>query len=361
MMRLRAVLCALCVLALTTASWTQEPSSGSVEAILRPVLARHGTSALGGAIVTSRGLVVQAVAGTRRAGQNDPVRVFDSWHLGSDTKAMTSTMIGTLVQEGRLTWTTTVGEVFGAELPGLSGEASRITLLQLLRHRSGLPANLAWQSISASQPLRAQRLEAVRKAFAEPRNIHPGAYLYSNLGYVVAAAMAEKRADSSWETLMEQRLFRPLGMHVGFGPVPPGEGPTAHNAAGTPAEWDNPAVISPAGRVHCSLADWAKFITDQLRGARGEKALLQPATYHVIQTAPPGEDYACGWSVTQRPWGGTVLTHAGSNTFNYCVVWISPEKDFAVLSVANRGGDEAFKACDETAWGLIQLWTRSAK
>ena len=61
-----------------------------------------------------------------------------------------------------------------------------------------------------------------------------------------------------------------------------------------------------------------------------------------------------GWSVTHRKWGGTVASHAGSNTMWYCVTWVSPEKNLAVLVTCNQAGDAAVKACDETAWALIQ-------
>ena len=48
---------------------------------------------------------------------------------------------------------------------------------------------------------------------------------------------------------------------------------------------DNPPVLSPAGRVHCTIQDWARFIADQLRGERGEPALLQPASYEAPHAA----------------------------------------------------------------------------
>jgi hypothetical protein len=38
----------------------------------------------------------------------------------------------------------------------------------------------------------------------------------------------------------------------------------------------------------------------------------------------------------------------------YCVTWIAPERDFAVLVTCNQGGDAAVKACDDASWALIQ-------
>ena len=123
---------------------------------------------------------------------------------------------------------------------------------------------------------------------------------------------------------------------------------------------DNPPVMGPAGRVNCTLSEWSKFIADQLRGERGEKALLKPETYKRLHTPPfPGGDYALGWLVVSRPWGGgLVYNHAGSNTMNYAVAWLAPLKDFAVLVVTNEGGDAAGKACDEASAALIDLHTK---
>lgn len=123
------------------------------------------------------------------------------------------------------------------------------------------------------------------------------------------------------------------------------------------SDMDNPPVMGPAGRVHCSLADWAKFIQDQLRGARGDtNTLLRAESYIRLHTPPAGEDYALGWGVAERDWGGgTVLQHSGDNTMNHANVWIAPKRDFAVLACVNQGGDEAFKATDDAVGAMIGL------
>ena len=134
--------------------------------------------------------------------------------------------------------------------------------------------------------------------------------------------------------------------HFANGQPAPNNGPTV----------DNPEVMGPAGTVHCSISDWAKFVADQLRGDRGERALLKPESYRQLHTPAIGGDYASGWLIAERPWGGgTVLNHAGSNTMNYAVVWLAPKRDFAVLVCTNQGGESAAKATDEAAAALIKL------
>jgi CubicO group peptidase (beta-lactamase class C family) len=338
----------------------------TVRDVLEPILRAQGVPALAGAIVTSKGLEAIGAVGVRKSGTDIAVTGDDLWHLGSDTKAMTAVMIGALVEQGKLAWDTTVEQAFADLARPLDPALQKITLLQLLSHRSGLPANTFWDAVPKTLPTRDQRIFVIKSLASVKLMDEPGAkYLYSNLGYVVAAAMAEKAADDSWESLMARMVFNPLGMtSVGYGGLgTPGliDQPWAHYPNGKPVagngpDYDNPPVMGPAGRVHCTLGDWAKFVADQLRGARGEKALLKTETYQKLHTPPFGGDYALGWLVAERDWGGgTVLTHAGSNTMNLAVAWLAPVRDFAVLVVTNQGGPAAAKACDGAAAALIGL------
>ena len=162
-----------------------------------------------------------------------------------------------------------------------------------------------------------------------------------------------------------RRVFEPLQMTTaGFGGTgTPGQidQPWPHTADGEPTAengpaMDNPPVMGPAGRVHCSIQDWAKFVQDQLRGDRGESALLQPATYQTLHTPPGGGNYALGWITVERDWGGgKVLNHGGDNTMNFANVWVAPKRDFAILVCANQSGDTAFQATDAAVGELIKL------
>jgi CubicO group peptidase (beta-lactamase class C family) len=139
------------------------------------------------------------------------------------------------------------------------------------------------------------------------------------------------KIDQPWQHTLSEKMHNPIG-----------PGPLS----------DNPVVIAPAGLVHCSVGDWAKFIQSHLRGEKGLPGILRPDTFKMLHTAYG--DYGFGWMTVQRSWGGgRVLTHAGSNNQSYAVVWMAPLRDFAVLVMTNQGGDEAFKACDETAFALI--------
>lgn len=343
-----------------TSLWARsEPPS--LAAVLEPIRAKHKIPALAGGIFTTEGLVEMDAVGVRKAGTDVPVTKNDLWHLGSDTKMMTAALAGTFVVEGKLSWNDKIISFF-PDLADRIPEAMRqITVAQVLSHHAGLAENLKWNELSRRGSLREQRREGVREALTAPA-FPVGTYHYANTDYVVIGAILEKLGDAPWEDLIRKRIFQPLGMaSAGFGSAAkPGEltEPWPHYANGWPfmiGLMDNPEVMVPAGAVHGSLQDWAKFLVDQLRGGTGEKALLPRDIYQAMQTAVPPGDYGFGWGICQRPWaGGKALNHSGSNTMNFAVCWLAPGRKFGVLVCCNQGGDEALKACDEAAFALIQ-------
>jgi len=279
---------------------------------------------------------------------------------------MTSTLIALLVEHGQLKWDSTLAEIFPDLAPQMNPEFQKVTLLQLLSHRAGLPANLNLADYLGNDA-QSLRLRAVREELAkQPQSAPGGKYLYSNLGYIIAGAVVEKITGQLWENAISNEVFNPLQMKsAGFGGTgTPGQldQPWPHTDDGQPTaengpEMDNPPVMGPAGRIHCSIQDWAKFIQDQLRGARGESGtLLKPESYQKLQTPPFGGDYALGWIVVQRGWaGGKALNHGGDNTMNFANVWVAPNKDFAILVCVNQSGDTAFQATDKAVGAMIDL------
>lgn len=349
------------------------PTEKALREILEPIRKKHDLPALAAAVVNHKGVVALAAVGVRKRGEPVPVTKADQFHLGSDTKAMTATMIASLVEGGKLAWDTTLEKSFPELAPTMTAELRKVTLVQLLTHHSGLPEHVkgSWWEVPQKGTTREQRLIALKAALAE-KPVHAPAtkYLYSSLGYVVAAAMAEQAAGESWETLMEKRLFKPLGMTTaGYGPMGKPdrvEQPWQHDEKGRPVppdpRNDNPPVMGPAGRVHCSLTDWGKFIADQLRGSRGERARLRPETYKKLYTAPFADKYYTvgGWlGIAKAPRMGRVLAHDGTNTMNYAIALLAPGRDFAVLVVSNQGEPAGQKGCHEALAEIRKRFLRS--
>lgn len=341
---------------------------------LETIRAEAGVPALAAAWTTLDGLQGVWVAGTREAGGAERVTADDLWHLGSCTKSMTATLIALLVAHGDLAWDTPLGEALPDLVEEMDLDYGDVTLVELLGHRAGLAANpdipyLAGLRAS-SATLVEQRAGFTAKVLGTPPVHAPrGAFLYSNSGFVVAGHLAERATGQAWEELMRTLLFEPLGMtSAGFGPPGLGETgvtqPRGHDGKGqaiTPGPFaDNPPAIGPAGTVHASLADWAKYARLHLAGARGDvqvgELTLTKATFARIHAAlpGPGQPYGYGWVVRQTEWAGgdgTTLWHNGSNTMWYCELWLGLERGVALLVATNQAGNGANRAVD----GVVKL------
>jgi len=334
--------------------------------LLEGVRAKHKLPALAGAIVEQGKLVALGAVGERARGSGVAVTVDDLWHLGSCTKAMTATVAARLVERDTLRRGVSLEQGLAKWKPEIDAGWKGATLELLLGNRGGAPGSPPaelWTALWA----RGGKSTDARRWFAEqllaqPPQVPPGsAYVYSNQGFVLAGAMLEVKTGRTWEELMRRELFEPLGMKsAGFGapgsaseldqprghaPDPIAPGPRA----------DNPPAIGPAGTVHASLADWAKFAAEHVRGARGESKYLKAETWKRLHTALEGQDYALGWITAERPWGqGTVLTHSGSNTMWYCTVWLAPRIDSAFLVATNCANEEATAGVDAAVAALIR-------
>ena len=373
----------------------------NVDAILQSILGR-GSERFGLAAAVLRGerIIAQGAAGVRKRGTAERITIADRFHLGSCTKAMTATLVAMLVEEGKLNWTTTLGELFADTVKPMHPAWEKVTLRQVLAHRAGLRhepdglaqvfnelvrpprARLAWAMIQSMGTLPQQRLEIARQALSRPPGIPPDTkYWYSNVGYILAGAVLEQLTGRAWEELMRERLFQPLGISTGgFGP--PGTADKTEQAwghspvLGKPLDPRSPAAEiplfnGPAGLAHMTVTDWAKFIALHLRGDPAnphcQAALLKLDTFaemHAVAPATtskgwvirgvnflatgdaaPAVTYRAGWFISTASWAkgtqpgdtGRRLWHAGSNGRWNCGVVIAPEIDFAVLVACNRG------------------------
>jgi len=317
------------------------------------------------------GKVVEiAATGSRQFGESQPVTNDDLWHLGSCTKSMTATLAGIMHDEGKVRWEMKIADVLPELKDRMRNGWEKVTIEELLSNRAGAPTQppaKAWQAAYAATGTPVQQRLSFARAWLEGKpEAEPGTkFIYSNQGFALAGAMLERLAGKPYEELLREKLFKPLGMNsAGFGP--PGTAKTIDQPRGhsgspgsfTPKlpgkEADNPEAITPAGRVHCSIADFAKYASWHARGPLRDVKLMSDDTFRHLHTNPAGSDYAMGWMVTERPWaGGRVLTHNGTNTMWYAVMWVAPEKQAAYVAATNCAGDFASKALDDAVSQMI--------
>ncbi len=435
MRRFRSVfgLCAVVVSVMASAALGQAVDAAALQAGLEQVRAKHKVPALGALLMDERGVVWQGVTGRRQQTSKELVTIDDRWHLGSCTKAMTATLAARLVERGLISWDTRLAEVMANLKDEMEAGWEKVTLRQLLSHTAGIakepiegPVWLElrkWDESGVST--REQRVKVARWLVAQKLGSEPGtAMKYSNAGYMLAGAMLEVVADRSWEDLMQEEVFGPLGItSAGFGAPGTrgvvdqprggggarGPGGVGHRGGGhrggggVGGIWmpispmltgDNPRCLGPAGTVHMTRGDWATFVRVHARldpcGAFSERAggggagefgvpagYLKPETVRMLHTPAPGTTpegqpetagYALGWGVSTRPWAkgagaedrGLTLNHGGSNTSWLVIAWVAPERGLVILGVCNAPGDEGARACDE-AIGMLLTKSGAAK
>lgn len=343
---------------------------------LETIRIEHHLPALAAAAVREEKVIALGAVGFRKANDTVPVTTEDQWHIGSCGKSMTATLAAILVEDGKLRWDTTIGAAFPEWHDTMEPAWHQVTIEHLLTHRAGLPTappeNLWRNAWNATGTPVEQRREFVRGLLLRRPASVPGAkFMYSNQGYAIAGAMMESVTGQPWETLMRERLFTPLEMNTaGFGPPDPTgtlSQPWGHRAASeipvpvAPGKGaDNPWAIAPAGMIHCSIGDLARYAGWHARSVRATARILGPASFERLHTPPAGGDYAFGWVVTQRDWaGGTTLMHNGSNTMWYTVMWLAPKKDLAFVAATNVAGKNAERGCDEAVARLVRRFAPS--
>jgi CubicO group peptidase (beta-lactamase class C family) len=301
-------------------------------------------------VIDADRIVEAASGGVRKAGGAAAVEESDLFHLGSMTKAMTATMLSTLVQEGKLSWDMTMVQAFPSLASVMDLRYRDVTLEQLLTHTSGLPrytTDPEWASIPPFTGTPAQQRQAFARMLLTKPPIGPaGIYRYSNAGYAVAAAIAERVTGKTWEQLMQQRVFGPLKIRAAYGwPLLSGDGePWGHrikNGVVTPHNPSDhyrvPTVLAPAGDVSMSILDYGVFARLHLAGLENiDGSVLSAADIQRLHQ--PVLAYSSGWHEELID-GVPTSWHRGTcDTFDTFVL-LQPSRGIGVIIFTNADGD----------------------
>ncbi len=316
--------------------------SGDVDLanLIESIRVKEGLTALASALIVDGRIHSVAAVGTREYGTGNWVTVQDKFLIGSCTKAITASLAAVLIDEGVLTWHTTIRDVF-PDLEMLP-DYENITIAQLLSHRAGLPKNYkngktTWlidydfdrERGSTPKDLRLQYLE---KTVQQQLLCPPGERVhYSNSGYILAGAMMEQVTNRPIDNLWEEKIFAPLGItSAGYGPpaaTQPHRQPLGHYWDQTsntfvPYRSDFPSFFAPAGYMHMTMEDWARFISMHINSySASTSEWIEPGTLHRLHEPPDlakwdididlGFNYAMGWFTKTDKDGHRLIWHGG--------------------------------------------------
>jgi CubicO group peptidase (beta-lactamase class C family) len=303
---------------------------------------------VGDSVVHARGYGVTQLGGT------EAVDIHTLFAIASTTKAFTTAALGILVDEGKLGWDDPVTDHlpdFALADPYVSRE---LTVRDLLTHRVGA-ARL--DNLWIASPF--DRDEILRRARHLPQTeSFRRSYGYNNILYIVAGELAGRVAGTSWDDLLETRIFRPLDMTrtTSRTAVVDARGNMAH-----PHTWVEGRVqpivrrdydaIGGAGAIWSSAHDMAQWVRMHLgRGARGDTRILSEARIQEMATPEtvipldttttrlhPTQHffaYGLGWRLHDLH-GQKVVQHSGSINYTRTQVTLVPEEEIGIVIFAN--------------------------
>lgn len=132
-------LLAFVFIAVTAAAKADTGAQAFLEQTLAAAREKDDLPAVAALIQIDGKIAAEAALGVRALGHPEIVTVNDRWHIGSDTKAFTATMIARLVEQGVMKFEDTLAASFPAFAKQMDPAYRGITITQLLSHTAGLP------------------------------------------------------------------------------------------------------------------------------------------------------------------------------------------------------------------------------
>ncbi len=282
-----------------------------------------------------------------------PTRADTLFQIGSNTKVMTSTVVVQLVEQGKLQLDAPIAEYLpDLELADETAQES-ITVRHLLTHQSGLEGDIFDDTGIGDDALEM----LLRKAPEWKQDTPPGEqWSYCNSGFYIAGRILEMILGQSYETIMNERLFAPLGMDrtfwfandaivysaaAGHSQMPGQEQPTVARP------WPIPRNAAAAGAAISNVEDVLKFMHFHMSGGNAADNVLSPESVSAMQQpqrrVTSQLEWGIGWSLGDID-GHRVLYHGGGTNGHISQMYAVPDKNFAITVLTNSSkGGEAIK------------------
>jgi CubicO group peptidase (beta-lactamase class C family) len=301
-------------------------------------------------------IVFEGGLGVRQLGDPTPVDADTLFMIASNTKSMTTLLLATLIDEGKLSWDTPVVQVMPDFKLGDPETTKQVLIRHLVCACTGLPRQdfewlLEFQGATPKSELQLLGTFQPTSKFGE-------LFQYSNLlaaagGFVAAHVISpDRELGAAYDDAMAARIFTPLGMSSTTFDY---EKALAGNHA-SPHSWDvdgNPAAavmaanysirpLRPAGGAWSSARDMMRYLRMELgKGTLDGKRVASEA--NVVSRREPqvriGNDVTYGMGLeVDRKWGIPIVSHGGSMIGYKSDMYYLPEHDVAAVILTN--GDE---------------------
>ena len=320
------------------------------EAIVNAAMATYDVPGVAIAIVAGDKIVYAKGFGWRNLENHEPVTPDTRFPVYSMTKAMTSAMIATLVDEGKLHWNQRVVEIW----PDFTLPTTELTNTVRVRHLMqmntglGVDFNLFYDTrlnaISAQEPLDSLVDFPIWAGLNEEFYYNDG--VYASAGYMGALAAGASYGDlfNAYEELMQERIFNPIGMESAILsldlPAIGGDYATGYAfnlVTGVFESVHNPNLTgdAPAGLASVNVTDMARFLIMQLNQGIAPNGTRVVSARHLVKTRKPNIKI-------NDPMFYLPYPLAQANSLHYGMGWISVEQPNGVQVIGHPGGFEGF-------------------
>ncbi len=277
-----------------------------------------------------------------------PITENSLFFIGSNTKAFTGFLAAKLIESGQLDWKTPIINYLPDFKMSEPYVARHVNLEDLFTHMTGLSRK---DELWHGEPITREEVYQQVATLGFDHSFR-GEWAYNNHAYVVIGKVLETIANSSWETLIEDSIFKPLGMlhsHTSHQKFMDDE----HHVSGyygdgkTEQEHISSDNVAPAGAISSTPKDigkWLKMLVN--KGSHHGKQLISPLQYDYTM-GPKGMSfsdtctvryYSIGWGGSQSH-GKRTLRHSGAIAGNSARVSLKPDDGFGIYIMTNQRSD----------------------
>lgn len=328
----------LILLAVSTLSYSQ-----NIQSFADSVRQHYNVPELAFAVVSSDSVLECHTLGVKRANTAYAAQPGDRFHIGSNTKVITSLIAALLVKEKKIQWNTTILSLFPELRWRTRYVYDTVTLANLLTYRGKLQGYTYTTETPSFRELHggyaAQRMQLAANFLtlgamkADEHGLTP-----SNVDYIVAGLMLEKASGRSYRELV-QDLGKRLAIDFRF---------DYPNLKDTTQPWGHDADLQPlppaenykmnwleaAGNINVSLEDYSRFIRELLSGLKGKSDLLPKKTFEQLLFGMPWFCY--GWfNMPEEPGSHHVAFNEGNAGAFITKVHVIKEVDRAYVIFTN--------------------------
>jgi CubicO group peptidase (beta-lactamase class C family) len=279
--------------------------------------------------------VLQRHYGLANRATREPNRLGTRFNLASVGKTLTAVAVARLVDQGKLAFDDPIGRY----LPELPSPMRALTVAQLLDHTSGLGDFFENPSYERTRPTLTSLARYLPLIVGSPPDAQPGAFHYSNSGYILLGLIVERVSGSDYYAFLRRQVFASAGMthtaclwrrHLGRGTA------IGYSRLGSNTS-ELPPRGSSAGGCYSTVGDLLAFAN-----ALVAHRLLSPGVTETITSPHVGDGrggaYGYGFGIRfGRPGDPPTIWHNGGAPGVGAELDVNPGLGYTVVVLSNLG------------------------